>query len=187
MSGGTRIVLIGGGARSGKSAFALSRARSLGTRRAFVATAQALDEEMKERIAEHARTRDADFRTVEVPLALVERLLELRDIDVVVIDCLTLWLSNLLLRDESEARILEQVEALAGVLEQRAFHTVIVTNEVGMGVVPETSLGRAFRDVAGRTHQRLAGVADEVYLAILGSVLRIRPEPVLVQTQGDPR
>ena len=185
MSGEARIVLIGGGARSGKSAFALSRARSLGTRRAFVATAQALDEEMKERIADHARTRGVDFRTVEEPLALVERLLALRDIDVVVIDCLTLWLSNLLLRDESEARILEQVQALAGVLERRAFHAVIVTNEVGMGVVPETSLGRAFRDVAGRAHQRLAGVADEVYLAILGSVLRIRPEPVLVQTQGD--
>jgi adenosylcobinamide kinase / adenosylcobinamide-phosphate guanylyltransferase len=103
-----------------------------------------------------------------------------------VIDCLTLWLSNLLLRDEAEVRILEQVEALAGVLEQRAFHAVIVTNEVGMGVVPETSLGRAFRDVAGRAHQRVAGVADEVYWAILGSVLRIRPAPVLVHTQGDP-
>jgi len=184
MSDETRIVLIGGGARSGKSAFALSRARSLGTRRVFVATAQALDEEMKERIRDHARTRGADFLTVEEPLALVERLLALRDIDVVVIDCLTLWLSNLLLRDESEARILEQVQALAGVLERRAFHAVIVTNEVGMGVVPETSLGRAFRDVAGRAHQRLAGGADEVYLAILGSVLRIRPEPVLVQTLG---
>jgi len=184
MSGKARIVLIGGGARSGKSAFALSLARSLGTRRAFVATAQALDEEMKERIADHARTRGADFRTIEEPIALAARLLELRDIDVVVIDCLTLWLSNLLLRDESESRILEQVQTLAGVLERRAFHAVIVTNEVGMGVVPETSLGRAFRDVAGRAHQRLAGVADEVYLAVLGLVLRIRPEPVSVQTIG---
>ena len=185
MSGETRIVLIGGGAQSGKSAFALTRARSLGMRRVFVATAQALDEEMKDRISEHARTRGADFRTVEEPFALVERLLTLRDIDVVVIDCLTLWLSNLLLRDESKARVLEQVQALACVLERRAFHVIIVTNEVGMGVVPETSLGRVFRDLAGRAHQRLAGVADEVYLAILGSVLRIRPEPVLVQTQGD--
>lgn len=185
MSGETRIVLIGGGARSGKSAFALSLARSLGTRRVFVATAQALDDEMKERIADHARTRGADFRTVEEPLALAERLLDLRDIDVVVIDCLTLWLSNLLLRDESEARILEQVQTLADVLERRTFHAIIVTNEVGMGVVPETSLGRAFRDVAGRAHQRFARVADEVYLAILGSILRIRPEPVSVQTLGD--
>ncbi|PTL35636.1 bifunctional adenosylcobinamide kinase/adenosylcobinamide-phosphate guanylyltransferase [Candidatus Methylomirabilis limnetica] len=181
MSDETRIVLIGGGARSGKSAFALSLARRLGARRAFVATAQAMDEEMKERIADHARTRGADFRTVEEPLALAERLLDLCDIDVVVIDCLTLWLSNLLLRDESETRILEQVQTLVGVLERRAFHAVIVTNEVGMGVVPETPLGRAFRDVAGRAHQRLAGVADEVYLAILGSVLRIRPEPVSVR------
>lgn len=186
MSDDTKIVLIGGGARSGKSTFALSLARRLGTRRAFVATAQALDEEMQERIAEHVRTRGPDFQTVEEPLALTEALVDLRDIDVVVIDCLTLWLSNLLLRDESETRILEQVQDLIGVLERRAFHAVIVTNEVGMGVVPETSLGRAFRDVAGRTHQRLAGVADEIYLAILGLILRIRPEPVSVRPLESP-
>lgn len=186
MSDDTRIVLIGGGVRSGKSAFALSLARRLGTRRAFIATAQALDEEMKERIANHARTRGTDFQTVEEPLALAERLLDLRDIDVVVIDCLTLWFSNLLLRDRSETRVLEQVHTLIGVLQRRAFHAVIVTNEVGMGVVPETSLGRAFRDVAGRAHQRLAGVADEIYLAILGLILRIRPEPVSVRTLGSP-
>jgi adenosylcobinamide kinase/adenosylcobinamide-phosphate guanylyltransferase len=185
MSEESKIVLIGGGARSGKSAFALSLARTLGDRRAFVATAQALDQEMEERIAEHIRARGADFRTVEEPIALVERLSELRDVDVVVVDCLTLWLSNLLLRDESEEKILSRVQVLARVLEERAFHSIIVTNEVGMGVVPETSLGRAFRDVAGRAHQRLAKAADEVFLAILGSVLRIRPEPVSLQTAGD--
>jgi len=98
-----RIVLVGGGARSGKSAFALSLARGLGARRGFVATGQAFDAEMAARIAEHARTRGDDFRTIEEPVALPACLDQLRDLDVVVVDCLTLWLSNLMLRDEPEA------------------------------------------------------------------------------------
>jgi adenosylcobinamide kinase/adenosylcobinamide-phosphate guanylyltransferase len=179
---GPRIVLIGGGARSGKSAFALELARGSGPRRAFVATAQAFDDEMRVRIAAHARSRGDDFKTIEEPLALAATLAELRDIDVVVVDCLTLWLSNLLLRDEGEARILEQVDALARVLERRPCQVILVTNEVGMGLVPETPLGRAFRDLAGHTHQRLAGIADEIYLAVLGVVVRLRPEPVSIRS-----
>jgi adenosylcobinamide kinase/adenosylcobinamide-phosphate guanylyltransferase len=173
-----RIILVGGGARSGKSAFALTFARTLGARRAFVATGQAFDAEMAARIALHARTRGDDFRTIEEPIALPACLDALRDVDVVVVDCLTLWLSNLMLRDEPEARIIAHVEALAEVLARRHAHVVLVTNEVGMGLVPETPLGRAFRDVAGRTHQRLAAIADDVYLATLGVVLRLRPAPV---------
>jgi adenosylcobinamide kinase/adenosylcobinamide-phosphate guanylyltransferase len=174
-------VLVGGGARSGKSRFALSRARALGARRAFIATGQALDDEMATRIAAHARTRGADFRTVEEPLRLPEALLALRDtrVDVVVVDCLTLWLSNLLGAGEAEESVAERVAALAAVLARRAFHAVIVTNEVGMGIVPETPLGRLFRDVAGRAHQQLAAVADEIYLAALGVMLRLRPDPVI--------
>jgi adenosylcobinamide kinase/adenosylcobinamide-phosphate guanylyltransferase len=179
---GPRIALIGGGARSGKSAFALELARGRGPRRTFLATAQALDKEMRARIAEHARSRGDDFKTIEEPLAVPAKLTELRDVDVVVVDCLTLWLSNLLLRDEGEARILEQVDALAHVIERRTFHAILVTNEVGMGIVPESPLGRAFRDLVGRTHQRLAGIADEIYLAVLGVVLRVRPEPVAIRS-----
>jgi adenosylcobinamide kinase/adenosylcobinamide-phosphate guanylyltransferase len=178
------IVLIGGGARSGKSRFALARARQLGARRVFVATAQALDDEMALRIAAHARTRGADFRTVEEPLALADRLAALGDADadaradVVVVDCLTLWLSNLLVRGDSERQAAAAVGALAAALQRRAFHAVVVTNEVGMGIVPETPLGRLFRDVAGRAHQALAAIADEIHLAVLGSILRLRPEPI---------
>ena len=201
-----RIILVGGGARSGKSRFALARARRLGARRVFVATGQALDGEMTERIAAHVRTRGGDFRTIEEPLALPEALEGIGDgggdegrrngdedgdededededggrADVVVVDCLTLWLSNLVCRGDGEALIAERVDALAGVLARRRFHALVVTNEVGLGIVPETPLGRLFRDVTGRAHQRLSAIADEIHLAILGTILRLRPEPLAV-------
>jgi adenosylcobinamide kinase/adenosylcobinamide-phosphate guanylyltransferase len=192
-SGPARIILVGGGARSGKSRFALARARRLGARRAFVATGQGLDGEMAERIAAHVRTRGADFRTVEEPLALAEALITLgggdrasdSSADVVVIDCLTLWLSNLVCRGDDEGGVAEQVEALCAALARRRFHAIVVTNEVGLGIVPEAPLGRLFRDVAGRTHQRLAGLADEIHLAILGTILRLRPEPLAVAPRDD--
>src|SRR5262249_15673230 len=152
-----------------KSSFALARARAGGGRRAFVATAQALDDEMAARIAAHARSRGDDFTTIAEPLALAECLGSLGDaIDVVDIDALTLGLPNLLLRGDDEATILEHVGTLAGVLGRRRFDAVVVTNEVGMGIVPDTPLGRIFRDIAGRAHQELAAIADELYLAVLG-------------------
>jgi adenosylcobinamide kinase / adenosylcobinamide-phosphate guanylyltransferase len=178
-----RIALIGGGARSGKSGFALARARRLGQRRVFIATGQPLDGEMSERIAAHVRTRGSDFRTVEEPLDLPEALRAIDDADVVVVDCLTLWLSNLLCRGDSEAHIDARVAALISALERRRFHALVVTNEVGMGVVPESALGRRFRDLVGRAHQRLAAAADEIFLAILGTILRIRPEPLAPVTE----
>jgi adenosylcobinamide kinase/adenosylcobinamide-phosphate guanylyltransferase len=182
-----RLVLIGGGARSGKSDFALARGRALGRRRAFLATAQAFDDEMANRIKEHVQARGNDFRTVEEPIEVRRVLTELADaeVDVVVIDCITLWLSNLLLDGRSEAEVLHEVSELASLLRRRRLHAVIVTNEVGMGLVPETPLGRMFRDVSGRTHRVLAGIADEVYLAVLGSRLRLKPAPVTAYTDGD--
>lgn len=176
-----KVILVGGGVRSGKSAFALARARALGERRGFVATAQAFDGEMTARIAEHVRTRGADFVTYEEPVELVARLAGLGDVDVVVVDCLTLWLSNLLLRDEPAAAIASRVRELAEVVRNRPFHTILVSNEVGMGVVPDSALGRAFRDIAGHAHQALAPVADELYLAALGVIVRLRPAPVAVE------
>jgi adenosylcobinamide kinase/adenosylcobinamide-phosphate guanylyltransferase len=184
-----RVILIGGGARSGKSQFALARARQLGARRVFVATAQALDGEMTERIAAHVRTRGADFRTLEEPLALPEALgaiADAGDADVVVIDCLTLWLSNLLMRGDGDAQIAASVGALDAALARRRFHALVITNEVGLGIVPEAPLARRFRDVAGRAHQRLAAIADEIHLAILGTILRLRPEPLSVAPPAPP-
>lgn len=180
------LVLIGGGARSGKSAFALRLARSLGARRAFIATAQRSDEEMRARIAAHARTRGDDFATVEEPVALATRLEALADFDVVVIDCLTLWLSNLLLGGASEEGILKAVDGLAEIIERSPTRIVMVTNEVGMGLVPDTPLGRVFRDVTGRAHQRLSAAAAEIYLAVLGVVLRVKPGPLTLQSEEPP-
>ncbi len=169
-----RVVVVGGGVRSGKSRFALDLALKCGTRRTFVATAQAFDDEMKARIARHRAERADRFETVEVPIELSESLRRL-DTEVVLVDCLTLWLSNLLLRGDEEAQIDRAVEELVDVLGRRRFHVVVVTNEVGMGIVPDSRLGRVFRDVAGRAHQRLATIADEIYFAVLGTVLRVRP------------
>jgi len=181
-----RVIVVGGGVRSGKSAFALARARQLGPRRGFVATAQPLDAEMAARIADHVRTRGPGFQTVEEPIALAARLAELGDLDAVVVDCLTLWLSNLLVAGQPAAVIEAAIDELVGVVATRPFHTILVTSEVGMGVVPESALGRAFRDLAGRAHQRLAAVAGELYLAALGAIVRLRPDPITVQHPGGP-
>ncbi|GAC1394835.1 MAG: bifunctional adenosylcobinamide kinase/adenosylcobinamide-phosphate guanylyltransferase [Polyangiales bacterium] len=185
------FVLVGGGARSGKSAFALELAMRRGTRRAFVATAEPFDDEMRERIARHAAERGARFETLEAPRALEATLARLaaerRELDVVVVDCLTLWLSNLLLDALTQEAIERRVEALVAALSAAPFETIVVTNEVGMGLVPETPLGRVFRDVAGRAHQRLARRANEVFFAVLGTVLRLRPGPVVaVDPFADP-
>jgi adenosylcobinamide kinase/adenosylcobinamide-phosphate guanylyltransferase len=173
-----KLILVGGGARSGKSSFALAYARGLGARRIFVATAEAGDAEMRERISRHREERGPDFATREEPLALPLLLAELHDADVVVVDCLTLWLSNLLMQRQSAADVESQVDELMAALAKRRHHVILVSNEVGLGVVPESALGRIFRDVAGRAHQLIAAQADEVYLAAMGMVIRLRPEPV---------
>jgi adenosylcobinamide kinase/adenosylcobinamide-phosphate guanylyltransferase len=179
-----RIILVGGGTRSGKSDFALAVARRLGSGRLFVATAQAGDDEMHARIRRHRETRGAGFQTVEEPLSVAEVLRRVQGHDVVVLDCLTFWLANLLLDGKDAEAVLRQVEELAGVLVQRRTHAVIVTSEVGLGLVPETPLGRTFRDVAGLAHQRLAGLADEVYCGVLGLMLRLKPAPVVPVVGG---
>jgi adenosylcobinamide kinase/adenosylcobinamide-phosphate guanylyltransferase len=173
-----RIILVGGGARSGKSRFALTYAEQIGVRRVFVATAQALDDEMAQRIARHRGERQANWVTIEEPLALPETLARV-EADVVLVDCLTLWLANLLLHGDTVADVEAAVGRLAEAASARRGHVVIVTNEVGMGIVPEHALGRLFRDVAGRAHQRLAASADEVYMAMLGLVVRLRPGPLV--------
>ncbi|MDP9150630.1 MAG: bifunctional adenosylcobinamide kinase/adenosylcobinamide-phosphate guanylyltransferase [Myxococcota bacterium] len=181
----SRVALIGGGARSGKSAFAVELAHQLGSRRAFVATATASDDEMRARIERHRRDRADAFATVEVPIALADALAQLDGYDVVVVDCLTLWLSNLLLRGDSVDAILAQVDTAVGVLAERRFHAIVVTNEVGMSLHPTTPLGRAFVEVSGWAHQRVARASDDVYLAVLGTVVPLRhglgPSPFAAQ------
>jgi adenosylcobinamide kinase/adenosylcobinamide-phosphate guanylyltransferase len=178
--GPAQIILVGGGVRSGKSTFALLRARELGERRVLVATAQAHDDEMAARIAAHRRERGDAFVTVEEPYDLAGVLAAPPPADVLVVDCLTLWLSNHLCRDDDEARLRATIDALVASLAARRAPVVLVTNEVGMGVVPESALGRRFRDLAGLLHQRIATLADELYVGTMGCVLRLRPGPVEV-------
>jgi len=170
-----KIVLIGGGVRSGKSSFAVERGLSLGERRAFIATATRSDDEMNERIDRHRADRMNAFDTVEEPLALADTLDGLAGHDVVVVDCLTHWLSNLLVRKTSRDDILSQVDAVVAILQRRHFHALLVTNEVGMSIHPPTPLGRAFVEICGFAHQRFARAADEIYLAVLGTTVRIKP------------
>jgi adenosylcobinamide kinase/adenosylcobinamide-phosphate guanylyltransferase len=174
-----KLIVVGGGVRSGKSAFALQLARGLGERRAFIATAQAFDAEMRDRIDRHVEERGREFETYEEPRELAA-LLGRIEADVVVVDCLTLWLSNLLLVEPQPrgVDIESEIERFADALAGRRSHVILVTNEVGMGVVPESALGRLFRDLAGRAHQRVCAGADEIYFAALGCMLRLRPEPI---------
>jgi adenosylcobinamide kinase / adenosylcobinamide-phosphate guanylyltransferase len=184
------LILIGGGARSGKSRFALCYARRLGPSRVFVATAQAFDDEMRARIDRHRQERGVargveEFATVEAPLDLVGALAAASPGAVVLVDCLTLWLSNLLLADRDDAEVLRAIDELVGGASRRSAPTLLVSNEVGMGLVPETPLGRRFRDLTGIAHQRLAAVAAETYAAVMGVVLRLYPEPIRVFRAGE--
>jgi adenosylcobinamide kinase / adenosylcobinamide-phosphate guanylyltransferase len=184
--GSRRLILVGGGARSGKSRFALKRALELGVRRIFIATAEALDDEMTDRISRHRAERGVAFETIEEPLALPEALDATAAADVILVDCLTLWVSNLLGRGGGSREIAVAFDDLKAALERRRCHVILVSNEVGMGLVPETPIGRVFRDVIGDLHQRLAARADEVCVAVMGTIVRLRPAPVEVVWPADP-
>jgi adenosylcobinamide kinase/adenosylcobinamide-phosphate guanylyltransferase len=162
------IVLIGGGSRSGKSRFALERARREGSKLVFIATAEARDEEMRERIARHRAERGDQFRTVEVPLDLAGAIRS-SDGDAIVVDCLTLWLSNTMTLEFAE----EFAELEDAARSSRAC-VILVTNEVGCGIVPDNALAREFRDRAGTLNQRMAEASAEVYWMVFGQPLRVK-------------
>jgi adenosylcobinamide kinase/adenosylcobinamide-phosphate guanylyltransferase len=163
-----------GGARSGKSRFAVSQ-QAPHARVAFVATAQPGDADMAARIARHRAGRPRHWNTVEEPLDLVRRLETLpRGVDAVVVDCLTLWVANRLLHGDDEDAILEGGEALAKLIARRRYPITIVSNEVGEGVHPETSAGRRFRDLLGEVNQRVAAACDRVVLMVAGYPLTVK-------------
>ena len=165
-----RLTLVLGGARSGKSRHAEQLVTALPPPWIYVATAQALDDEMALRIAEHRARRDRRWRTVEVPRDLAGSIDGAGGAPVLV-DCLTLWLTNLMLADadlESETSRLEDALGRAG------GPVVLVANEVGLGIVPDNALARRFRDVAGRLNQRIAARADRVVLMVAGLPLEVK-------------
>jgi adenosylcobinamide kinase/adenosylcobinamide-phosphate guanylyltransferase len=161
--------LILGAARSGKSRYAcaLQPARA---RVAFVATAEARDADMTARIARHRAERPAHWRTVEAPLGLVAALerLAAEPVDAAVVDCITLWVANHLLRGETDRTILAEGDALAEFIARRRLDLTLVTNEVGAGVHPATALGVRFQDLLGAVNQRLAAACDRVTLMVAG-------------------
>ncbi len=164
--------LILGGARSGKSALAEQLARETGLERHYVATGQAHDDEMQIRIARHRADRGADWTTHEVPVGLVECLAHLSRPDrVVLVDCLTLWLTNLML---SDCDVDASISAIVEYLSCEQGRLILVSNEVGLGIVPDNRMAREFRDHAGRLHQRIAAVADEVLLVAAGLPLKMK-------------
>lgn len=168
MSGGLTLVL--GGARSGKSRHAESLVRAAGPGPwAYIATAEAYDDEMRARIAQHRADREATgpggWRTVEAPLDLAGAIQALPLDRPLLVDCLTLWLTNLMLGGHDRAAA---VAALESALAARRGLSVLVANEVGLGIVPENALARAFRDEAGRLNQRLASRADRVLFIVAG-------------------
>lgn len=175
MAAAHRSHLILGGARSGKSRHALSLARSASARTGFVATAEPLDADMRDRIARHRAERPGDWSTVEAPVDLVGACRRLaRRVDLVVVDCLTLWVSNLLARGDDDAAVLAGGDDLATLLEERLVSCVIVSNEVGEGVHPSTRIGLRFRDLLGSINQRVAAVADGVTLMVAGLPVEIK-------------
>ncbi|HXU70204.1 MAG TPA: bifunctional adenosylcobinamide kinase/adenosylcobinamide-phosphate guanylyltransferase [Polyangia bacterium] len=172
---GSRLVLVTGGARSGKSRVAETRLAELapGGPWRYVATAEALDDEMRARIAHHRARRGVEWRTVEAPRALADAV-RAPDEAGVLVDCITLWLTNLLLAGADDDALLAAADEVAAAARAAARPVVLVTNEVGGGIVPDNALARRFRDVAGWVNQRLASACDEVFLVAAGLPLRLR-------------
>lgn len=170
-----KVVFITGGARSGKSRLAESLAEGFGTPLCYIATGEARDEEMAVRIAAHRARRGNGWQTVEEPIRLMEALKAVEGrFQAVLVDCVTLWLTNLLLSHEDADRALAEVQALAALLPELTIPIVLVSNEVGMGIVPDNSLARSFRDLAGTANQTLAAAADEVYVTFSGIPLKLK-------------
>ncbi|HWR59734.1 MAG TPA: bifunctional adenosylcobinamide kinase/adenosylcobinamide-phosphate guanylyltransferase [Thermodesulfovibrionales bacterium] len=169
-----QTIFIIGGARSGKSFFALKEAAKTKGKKAYIATGEALDEEMSVRIEKHKKQRGTDWDTFEEPLRIAHVIKKIRGkYKAIVIDCLTLWLSNMI---HSNLETDSEVENLISSLRSgyRASRIYIVSNEVGMGIVPDNELARRFRDLAGILNREIAEVSDEVYLMTAGIALKIK-------------
>lgn len=179
-----KIIFITGGARSGKSTLAEKLAESRGGPVAYIATAGVLDAEMAERVKQHRERRPAAWLTIEETLSLSCALGKVPEsVGVVIVDCLTLWLTNRLLQGwepnagakaDQEKTILAELDAFLRLLPARPFQAVLVSNEVGCGIVPESGLVRTFRDLAGRANQLAAARADAVYLTVAGLPLLLK-------------
>lgn len=184
-----RKLLVTGGARSGKSRFALEWGRSFHPPRLFLATARPIDAEMEERIELHRRERKDEWVTVEEPVDVEIAIKEsAKEVSCLVIDCVTLWLTNLIMANLSDQEISMRVRELCKQVASAPCAVLIVTNEVGWSLVPENPLGRRFRDLVGRTNQTIAREVEEVVLMVSGIPLVIKSQATsLVSSKFNPR
>lgn len=177
-----KLILVTGGARSGKSSFAEKLAAHLGDSGTYVATCETLDEEMERRVGLHRERREEGrfpWQTIEEPFELAAVLEKAATVGaVVLVDCLTLWLSNWLLRYEAmpdaEARVNQEIDKLVDALQHLDGTVIMVTNEVGDGLVPEYPLGRLYRDLAGRMNQRITAICGQVFLVTVGIPVELK-------------
>jgi adenosylcobinamide kinase/adenosylcobinamide-phosphate guanylyltransferase len=170
----SRVIMVTGGSRSGKTAYALSRARAY-SRRTYIATAEAIDDEMRARIARHRAERRDEFDTMEAPHALAAALRAVpAGTGVAVVDCLTVWLGNLMHRHGVRADYYPEMNDLLAALERPPCDVILVTNEIGLGIVPADAMTRAFRDLAGWLNQDVARRADVVALVVSGLPLLLK-------------
>jgi adenosylcobinamide kinase / adenosylcobinamide-phosphate guanylyltransferase len=168
-----RLIYVTGGARSGKSSFAERRATELGGNQVtYLATAQAFDAEMTDRIGRHRAERPAGWHTLEEPLELCSAVQKVQG--VLLLDCLSLWVSNLVLRGDSDEQILQAAGDLIKSQELRGGPLIAVSNEVGLGIVPDNALARRYRDTLGWVNQRFAAASDEAWMLVSGLPLRLK-------------
>lgn len=165
------IILVTGGARSGKSALAERLAQSCGNRVIYIATTEPFDDEMQSRIDRHRARRDAGWRTVDAPLKLPDILVQTDGDAPRLVDCLTMWLNNLIYHNRDVA---DEVDRLIEVISEQQADLVMVTNEIGSGLVPQTAEARKFRDLAGELNQMVAQAASQVYLSVSGIPVKIK-------------
>ena len=168
------ITLLTGGSRSGKSSHALELAEQH-EKKVFIATAQAMDDEMKARISKHQEERGDSFQTIEEPLEVANAISSIKDSNsVILLDCLTVWLGNLMFHLETEEEREQRITDFLTLLQSPPCEIIVVTNEVGMGIVPENKLSRTFRDAAGHLNQQVAKLADKVIFMVSGIPLKIK-------------
>ncbi|MBI3753746.1 MAG: bifunctional adenosylcobinamide kinase/adenosylcobinamide-phosphate guanylyltransferase [Deltaproteobacteria bacterium] len=175
----SKLIFILGGARSGKSAYALKLAESIAGERLYLATAEALDKEMAERIKKHKKERGNNWTTIEEPMRIADVIAKDKKHAVILLDCLTLWLSNLITNYELritnlDSQIAKQIASLISACKKTKANIIVVSNEVGLGIVPDNPLARRFRDIAGIANQKMAEAADEVYFVVSRIGMRIK-------------
>ena len=164
-----RMIYITGGCRSGKSRYALHYANQHFSKKLFLATCEVLDEEMARRVENHKKVRGPEWQTIEEPLEIIKKIKEFgMDGGVILIDCLTLWLYNLLMKWDNDLKIIDETEKLIEMIKQSPSSVILVSNEVGMGIVPADPLSRRYRDLLGTMNQRIAEALDTVIFMVSG-------------------